>query len=141
MSLSPADVLMDLLPNTIIGGSTGWVGKVGKLVSTPDQVVAFYDTPGMSPNPKWLVDYPSVQVMVRAGPNKYSGGYTKIRQIRDKLLGFESADVGADRWVSITCMGDAGFLSYDDKERPLFSVNFRIIIEPAPDPLTNREAL
>lgn len=138
---SPADVAASLVPTSVIGGSTGWSIKIGKLVSSPDKVAVFYDTGGSSPNPKWSLDFVTVQCIVRAPASQYNVGYDKIRQIRDSLLGLESQDVGPDRWVSITCPGDAGFINYDDKERPTFSINFRIIIEPAVSAESNREAL
>lgn len=138
---SPADTMEANTPTTVINGSTGWIGKVGKLVADPDKVAVFYDTGGQNPNPKWLVDFVTVQCIVRADANDYSVGWNKIRQIRDYWLGFESADIGGERWVSVTCMGDIGFINYDDRDRPTFSVNFRIIIEPATNALTPREPL
>ncbi len=138
---SPALTMANNTPNTVIAGSTGWTPKVGKLVSSPDKVAVFYDTGGQNPNPRWLVDYVMVQCIVRALPNDYGAGWTKIREIRDYWLGFESADLAGERWVSVSCQGDIGFINYDDKERPTFSVNFRIIIEPATNALTPREPL
>lgn len=138
---SPANVMAINTPNTVIEGATGWAAKVGKLVSTPDKVAVFYDTGGQNPNPRWLVDYVMVQCIVRALPNDYAAGWAKIREIRDYWLGFESQNLNSERWVSVSVMGDIGFISYDDKERPTFSVNFRIIIEPATNALTPREPL
>lgn len=138
---SPAVMLHGLVPNTIMDGATGWTSKIGNMVDSPSQLVVFYDTGGQSPNPAWLVDFSSVMVQVRGAPNDYGAAYTKIRQVRDSLLGIDSQDVGSDRLVSIICMGDIGFLSYDDAQRPLFSVNFRVIIEPAADSITQREPL
>lgn len=138
---SPAVMLHGLVPTTIINGSTGWVSKIGNMVDQPAKLVVFYDTGGQPPNPRWLVDFSTVMVQVRGSVNDYNGAYTKIRQVRDSLLGIESQDVGSDRLVSVVCQGDIGFLSYDDAQRPLFSVNFRVIIEPADDSITQREPL
>lgn len=138
---SPALTMSGMLPTSIVGGTTGWTVKVGKLVDNPAQVVCFYDTGGQNPNPAWLLDTVMVQVITRAGPNSYNDGWNQARKIRDFFLGFESADVGGDRWVSVICQGDTGFIGYDDKERPTFSTNFRIIIEPATDSITKREPL
>lgn len=138
---SPAVMLSGLVPSTVVGGTTGWALKVGKLVSSPDKVVVFYDTGGQNPNPRWLVDFSHVMVQARGAINDYGSTYTKIRDVRDSLLGIDSQDVGSDRLVSITCLGDITFLKYDDTERPIFSLNFRVIIEPPPSALTQREAL
>lgn len=138
---SPALMLSGLVPSSVVGGATNWTLKVGKLVSTPDQLVVFYDTGGQNPNPRWLVDFSHVMVQVRGAASDYGAAYSKIRDVRDCLLGLDSQDVGTNRLVSITCLGDISFLKYDDKERPLFSLNFRTIIEPPTSSLTNREAL
>ena len=139
MSNSPAEVAALRLPNTIVGGSTGWAVYVGKMPPVPDAVVVFYDTGGRSPNPKWAVDYPSIQAMIRGLPNDYGPTWTKAREVRDYLLGLDSVTIGSDRWVSITCPGDVGFIGYDDTMRPSLSINFALIIEPSS--VGNREAL
>lgn len=133
--ISPADEAASL-----ITPDANWLIVVGKQIATPDRLVAFFDTGGLTPNPKWAVDYVTIQALVRGAPNSYKEAWVKAREIRDQLLGLEShMATSEDRWVSVTCMGDVGHIGYDDRERPLFSVNFRIIIEPAI--LGNREAL
>lgn len=138
-SASPAEVAGAQLPNTIVGGSTGWLLKVGKTVAEPNKVVVMYDSGGQEPNPRWAVDKPTIQAVIRGDVNDYGSTWLKARQVRDALLGLDSQTIGTDRWVSVTCMGDVGFIGYDDKDRPSFSVNFRLIIEPSET--GNREAL
>lgn len=136
---SPAEVAGLRLDPTVVGGATGWILKVGKQVTEPDQTVTMYDTGGRTPNPKWAVDFPTIQAMVRGKPNDYGTAWSKAREVRDALLGLDSVTIGSDRWVSITCPGDIGFVGYDDAQRPLLSINFNLIIEPAA--VGNREAL
>lgn len=132
MGISPADTAGNLLETAgLVKGSSGWQIKIGNQTSTPNKLVAMFDTGGQTPNPKWAVDFPTIQALVRSDPNDYSGAWQKAREVRDALVGLESQDIDGDRWVSITGMGDVGFIGYDDKERPTCSVNFRIIIEPA----------
>lgn len=138
--ISPADTAGNLLETAqVVKGTTGWAIRIGKQSDTPHQLVAMYDTGGQTPNPKWAVDFLTIQALVRAGPNEYNICWQKAREVRDALLGLESQDIDGDRWVSITCQGDIGFVGYDDKERPTCSVNFRIIMEPSA--VGNREAL
>lgn len=139
MSASPAEVAGSLLSASVVGGSTGWTLKIGKQVAEPDKTITFYDTGGQSPNPRWAVDFVMVQAMIRGEPNAYGPAWAKAREVRDALLGRDSSTEGTDRWVSITCPGDVGFVGYDDAQRPMLSVNFRIIIEPSA--VGNREAL
>ncbi len=140
---SPAKVAGDKLVSLGVCAATdtpgGWTLKVGNMVANPDRVICMWDTGGLPPNPKWAVDFPTIMASIRGLPNEYSATWDKARQVRDALLGLFSQDLGGDRWVSITCPGDIGFIGYDDKQRPELSINFRLIIEPAS--LGNREAL
>lgn len=140
---SPAEQLADIVVGRgVIDGSSGWVSKIGKLPSEPDKVAVFYDTGGPSPNPKWLLDYLSVQCIVRGPPNSYNLGWTKIREVRDCLLGLEPVTLGSgDRIDGVIILSDITFINYDDAQRPTFSVNFRIFYEPASNGLTQREPL
>jgi hypothetical protein len=139
---SPADQLASIVPTTVLEGATGWVTKIGKITPEPDKVAVFYDTGGSNPNSRWLLDYRSVQCVVRAPPSEYSTAYDKIQQVRDCLLGITSLTLGSgDRVDGITMMGDIAFINYDDQQRPTFSVNFRVFWEPATNGLTQREPL
>ena len=139
---SPAEVAGSLLGSGIVGGATGWSLKVGFLPESPDKIICMMDTGGENPNPRWQVDFVTVQAIVRGDVNGYGAAWTKAREVRDKLLGLDSQTmVGSnDRWVSVICRGDVMTLGSDTKNRPLLSVNFRIIIEPAATE-PNREPL
>ena len=114
MSASPAEVAGGLL-SAISGGVTGWVVKVGKQVAEPDQTITMYDTGGQSPNPKWAVDFPTIQALIRGKPNEYGSAWAKAREVRDALLGIDSQTIGSDIWVSVTCPGDVGMVGYEGK--------------------------
>lgn len=137
----PAEVLGDQLPDTVVGGTTGWTLFTGKAPAEPHQAVTSFDTGGTSPWPSRLLDFNAVQFQVRGNPGGYAEAYTKAREVKDVLLGLDSQDIGSDRWVSVTMAGDIAYVGEDDKDRPLFSLNFRCIIEPAASQLTNREVL
>lgn len=132
--VSPAE----MATSQVTAGS-GWVIKIGKMVDTPNQIIAFYDSGGQNPNPKWRLDYPTFQVRVRGNKGDYSGAYAKVREVRDALLGIDPFTVSGDRCDGIICFGDIGFMGYDQNDRPEFSVNFRMILEPVNG--THREAL
>jgi hypothetical protein len=127
---SPAVVAGAQLGTGIVGGATGWELRYGKLPDSPNQIVLFTDSGGQSPNPRWRIDYPTFQARVRGEVDDYPGAYTKVRAVRDALLGLDSQTIGSDRWVSVGCLGDIAFLGYDDARRPEFTINFRAIIEP-----------
>ena len=112
---------------------------VGKMPATPNAAVTVMGSGGITPNPKFLLDRPSIQVMIRGGVNGYSAAYDKAVEVNNALLGLPSQDVNGDRWVQINMIGDIVPLGFDSKNRAKFSINFGLIIEPATG--TNRIAL
>lgn len=144
MADSPAIQLAKVIDAADIGKRTAshdWPIKVGPLPTTPDQVIGCVDAPGLSPNPKWALDYPAVQILVRTGTFDYQAGYDKAREIKDALLGMDSVTIGDDRWVSTTMLGDISYLGPDENQRPTFALNFRAIIESKPAADSFREQL
>ncbi len=130
-----------LLAASIVGSPTqSWPAFVGGLQSTPDAQVSVVDTPGQTPNPKYLVDFPTIQVMVRGAPNGYEDAWAKGLAIKDKLLGMDPYNHSTSRWDGVTGLGDL-MLRNDENSRPLIAVNFRIIREPSSAPGSARESL
>jgi len=129
MSEYPASVGAKTLvePHALI---SGWQIEIGVMPDQPDKVISISDTGGLEPNPKWLIDYPTLQVMVRGNVSGYLDTFIEAKAVKDLLLGVTSQDISGDRWVSITQNGDLGFIGRDEDQRPLFSVNFALIIEP-----------
>jgi hypothetical protein len=140
----PALEARDVLVADGVGASSGatWPIKVGPLTSQPDAVIAIIDAPGQSPNPKWLLDFPAIQVVVRGKPDDYPTAKAKADEVKDALLGIDAFTTPAgNRWDGVTMMGDVNYLGPDENSRPQFSLNFRIIREPATSTLTSREPL
>lgn len=121
-------------------GITGTI-EVSRMPDSPNECITIYDSGGQANNPKWLLDYPTIQVMVRGNPDGYAAAYQKAKDVQDALLGLESQTIGGNRWVSVLAMGGIISLGYDEKNRPSLSMNFRITIEPAASTYTNREPL
>lgn len=143
----PATHMKDVLVSNgyVFGGSLPWGVWIGKKPEAPahDRAIVFYDAPGGAPDPKWLLDFPSVQVRVRGGPNDYEAASIKAKEVQGLLVGRESYDASnGDRIVSILGMGDVSFDGWDDKSRPEFILNLSLIIEPSPLNIpTQREPL
>ncbi len=122
-------------------GISGWTLEIASLPADPDKVSMITITGGEAPNPKWLLDFPTAQVMVRGVVGGYFAAEAEAVAVKDLLLGKASQTVNGDRWVSITMASDVGYLGMDENQRPLFSVNFRFIIEPAASGDTQRQVL
>jgi hypothetical protein len=139
MGTSVAEGLRSQLQVASIGVADaleGWSIHIGKAPASPDTCIVITRTPGRSPDPKWLVDYPAYQIRVRGPKGHYDLGEQKAQEIKDYFLGFGSADIDGARWVSITMPSDFSYIGNDDNDRPNFSLNLQMIIEP-PQTLTN----
>lgn len=126
------------------GGTGNWAVYIGTMPSTPVQVITIYDAPGLAPNPKWLLDYPSIQIKVRGGPNDYSAAYNKIRELSERLIGkpaFNALDGSGDRIVMINGIGSIAYLERDENQRHVFVMNLSLIIEPAATANSQRSPL
>lgn len=130
----PAQGVKDLLVTAsegTFGAATGWGIFVGPLPINNDTCIVINQTGGRNPYPHLLVNFPSVQVMVRGVPGGYQAARTKIGSVVDKLLGITDQTVGGDTWRAINQIGDVSYLGLDENKRPLFSANFSIIVLPA----------
>lgn len=143
---SPAVKIKTILVNEEVALETAtalvpWTVMVSRFTEHPDRQVVVYDTPGLNPNPKWLVDYPTIQVLVRGPVDGYQAAWDKCKEVKDVLLGRDPEIVDGDLIDGIVGMGDIAPLGYDDQNRPRLVVNFRLIVEPVPTPNSNREEL
>lgn len=133
--------IKDLLVTAGVGvfnATSGWSIHIGREPVKPDTVMTIARTGGLPSNPAYLLDYPNIQVRVRGKASGYQAAEQKIRDIKDALLGLPSQDLNGDRWVSITQLTDIVHIGFDDNDRPLFTVNLALIIEPPTNALTNR---
>lgn len=121
------------------GATVGWgIFIHQEPPSPPDTAITIYETGGTDPNPKWLLDFPSVQVRVRGAKGGYVAAKAKATDVLNALLGLPSQTINSDVWVAVNQVGGINSLGQDDKDRPLFSLNYGLIIEPATG--TNRIA-
>lgn len=137
----PAQGIANLLVDASVGaagGTADWGIFIGKLPSSPKAAIGIVTTGGTPPNPQYLLDYPSVQVMVRGNPNGYVAGRAKAQAVKDAILGLPSQEVNGDLWVQFNMIGDVVTVGFDENNCPLFSVNFALIIEPAESDTSNR---
>lgn len=124
--------------------TSGWSLHVNGLPDdnmSPDTAISISNSGGAASNPKWLLDFPHVQVRVRGAKNGYNAAWTKAVQVHDLLLGISSQNVSGGRLDSVTAIGHINPLGNDDSNRPHFTMNFAIIAEPTASAETNRDPL
>lgn len=139
---TPAGILAGILiAKNVASSSSSWPVKVGGLLEAPDAQVALFDTPGRSPNPKFLLDFPTAMAMIRGPKSDYAAGYAKAVQVKDALLGIDPYTHSDGRIDGVTLLSDVAFLRNDDNMRPLFSINLQLIFEPVTNALTLRDSL
>ena len=137
----PSAILRDLLLSHV--ATSLWELNIGAMPDQPDRGIMISDTGGfIDPNPKFTLDFPSCQIMIRGNSSGYLDTYREAKAVKDLLLGVDSfTTTEGDRMVSITQNGDLGFIGRDDNMRPLFIINFALIIEPQVVANSNRIAL
>lgn len=140
--MTPAEILKDILVTAGVGtfgATSGWGIYVSKEPDGLDTVITLYDSGGEDPNPKWRLNFPSVQVMLRGTENGYQALFTKAQAVVDAFLGYPSTDFTGERLVSLRQVGGISFLGYDEVKRPKISTNWTLITEPTSG--TYRESL
>lgn len=99
---------------------------ISKIPDTPDVCYCIYDTGGMDPESQYEYDRPTVQVLCRGANGGYRAAWLAAKDVRDVLHGVSNETWNSTRYIGVWCMGDVLFAGYDESERPLFTINFRI---------------
>ncbi len=124
---------MDLLVTAgvgVRGGQAGWAMYGGKEPKTPDTTITLTPTGGLDPNPVWLLDYPTFQARVRGAKGGWDAAFQKAIDVKNALLGLPSQTLDSVRWVLVLMIGEINDIGVDETEHPIFTLNFRLIIEP-----------
>lgn len=131
--MSPAEGIHAILSAaSIIEGASGWAGKIGNLTEA-DLTVSILDRPGKQPEAVNGTDYPGIQVMVRGGraADAYSTAYAKAREIYNALHVIPQNPAPYAELTSCLARTDIAPLGNDKNDRPMFSLNFDLIVTPA----------
>ena len=126
--------LKDLLVTAGIGtfaGHSTWGIYVSKEPDEPDGVVTLYDKGGSSPNPKFILDEPTVRIRIRGDKMEYIAAWDKAEDVKDALLGITPQTVNGTFYTGILMIGEILFLGYDDSNRPLLTTTWQVIRELA----------
>ena len=114
----------------MIDGSSGGFGLVfgtdlfiSEMPTEPDNCVCVYDYPGEAQG-LFGHEHPSVQIKVRN--RDYQTGYNLCRDLKYGLHDeYNNTTINSTRYIRIHCITDIFPLGRDEKNRYLFSINFR----------------
>lgn len=138
-SISAKDLLVAAGAGVFGDAAATWPIWIGRMATEPDNAIYIADSGGVASEAKWLLDYPTITILIRG--RDYSSAYDKARDVKNILHSLPSQDLNGDRWVSCLIVGDLNYIGMSDKDRPTFSLNFRLIIEPQNNSIDNREPL
>ena len=101
---------------------------VGEMPDDPDECVCLYDYGGASPHPDPnMVDRnPRVNIRIRGDIGDYPGSYSNALSIISTLHGKHNEIKNSTRYISIFATSEPLWLGYDEKQRPQWSINFKI---------------
>ena len=128
-----ANVLDDLATRiaTTISGTVGTNIFKSTMPTTPDAVVALYETGGLSPIKRlgtkgidW--ERPAVQVVVRGAPGDYQTARTTSQTIFEDVASIETEDLSSTRYYMSDPLQEPFGLTVDDQDRP--TVAFNVIL-------------
>ena len=126
MSVLVDDVYTALTTASVIGGATGWTGY--KVFWPDDSTKAILIREGVGPTPdtRWTVDEPTLQIWLRGDENEHEESQTKMKAVIDALHNQEDA-VGAGYVYLIAEGSGYNVVGLDPSRRALFSMSFRVM--------------
>ena len=99
---------------------------IGAMPDYPDLCACLYDTGGPPPDEAVMgTYYPTFQARVRDGAGGYKTGYALAQSIRNALHGLTQQTVNGTRYIYMYATSDILHVGKDEKDRPLFTINFR----------------
>lgn len=94
----------------------------------PVECLTIYDTGG-DIGESWAgYDDPTIQIRARAVA--YEDAYSNLRAVRDALILPHSFEHGAWLYTGFWLISDIAHIGQDDKDRPIFTLNLRLMREP-----------
>lgn len=92
----------------------------------PDAVVTIYDTTGEDAQANYVYKKPNIQVRIRSPRQDYITGYATAESIFDALHGLANITINSTRYIGIWAIGDINLIMWDENDRAILTVNFRI---------------
>ena len=131
---SPAEDIAQILDDEGLGtiGTDIFVGTVPDTEDAPAAAIGVIDTGALFLSPKWKRDELTVQILVRGPRRAYNTGYATAKAVMDTLLGIEPVTVNSHDYVLFVILGGIAHLGNDARDRAMFSINFKVVLENVP---------
>lgn len=110
-------------------GTVGTNIFIGNLPLDKENVIGVFDSGGVYSNPKFKRDELLCQILIRGPKESYEGGYSLAKAVKDALLGRDAVVIDGIDYIFFVMNGDIAFLGNDDRKRPQFTTNWRIVRE------------
>ena len=126
---SPAEDVSAILAlsSSATGLAEGTDLFISREPTTPDAVVTVFDTGGFAPaSSTERNEFPTVQVRVRGRRMGYDIAYSTMNTIKGVLHKFKNTTINSTVYQGIWASSDIISLGYDDSDRPILTLNFRI---------------
>lgn len=122
MSLDPCLALASLLTSY---GTLGTDLFVGTMPNAPNDCIALREVPGPGPiiHDVWY----DVQILLRGSPYNVDSTRSKAENIRNLIHVQRPQTIGGIYYGGFQILMDINRLGRDDLERPLFSINVRLL--------------
>ena len=128
MASSPAKDIADLLQSDGIG-TEGTDLFVDEIPDSPDFCIVCRNTVGFDPNPAYLRDSPTVQVIIRGAKFGAAAAYDKAVEVKNALLGRAPTTINSKNYAQMLQTGDIIRAGQDELDRPHYSTNWRFVVE------------
>ena len=98
-----------------------------KQLDSPDLCITLYDTGGYQQEQNYVLERPTIQALIRGNQNNYQEAYDLAYALKEKLKTTYNQTVNGTRYLQIVDQSDVFFTGWDSKNRPQFTINFRIM--------------
>lgn len=125
MNAPSEDIKDHLIGVSVLTLTFGTDLYISEMPDEPHECVCIYDTGGAIAEPHITYERPTFQIRVRGARGKYQDAYDIAQAIKVELNGANGITLGTSRYIGIWLVSDIIFVGYDEKHRPLLSINFR----------------
>lgn len=124
------DILDMLIADALLTeATTGFINKEpgDNDIKDGDPIATIYDTGGFDPEATGKTfDKPTINIRVKGKPGDIAGTIALVQSIKGALHQRTPETISNTRYMGIWQVGEIAFVEYDERNRPIFTANFRM---------------